>query len=147
MQRILCAVDHSDPSLRAVHLALRLAAGCKLDLLLLNVVRLPGGEQAGIADYLRYEHNADPPSVVMREAAQDELARLREQLSPESDVAITCEIRTGEAATAIVAAAKDCQADLIVVGHRSQNRLAQALLGSVARRVLETAPCPVVVVR
>jgi nucleotide-binding universal stress UspA family protein len=147
MQRILCAVDHSEPSLRAVRVALRLAAGCKFDLLLLNAVRLPEGEQSGIADYLRYEHNADPPGVVVLDAARDELARLREQLSPESGVAITCATRTGEAAAAIVAAARDYQAELIVIGHRGQNRLAQALLGSVARRVLETAPCPVVVVR
>ncbi len=147
MRRILCAVDHSEPSLRAARLALELAGKCHADLVLLNVVRLPDGEQAGFADFLRQEHNADPPAVVVAEAAQDELAALSNRLASEAGVAITCEIGVGEAAREIVAAARSHGADLIALGHRGNSRLAQALLGSVARRVIDTAPCPVVIVR
>lgn len=147
MQRVLCAVDHSEPSLRAARLALELAARCKSDLILLNVVRLPEGRQDGIAEFLRHEHNADPPGVAVLEAAQDELAQLSDRLASEGGPAITCEVRGGEAATEIVASARDHRIDLIVIGHRGQSRLAQVLLGSVARRVVETAPCPVLIVR
>ncbi len=147
MQRILCAVDHSEPSLRAVRLALELAVQCKLELILLNVVRLPEGQQSGIADYLRHEHSADPPGVVVLEAAQDELARLGDRLSRNGGVPVTSEVRAGEAATEIVGSAKDHASDLIVVGHRGHGRITQMLTGSVARRVVDSAPCPVLVVR
>ncbi len=147
MRRILCAVDHSEPSVRAARFAASLAVNCKLELILLSVVRLPEGRQADIADYLRQEHNADPPRVVVLESAQDELARLGDRLAGEEHIAVTCKVRDGEPAIEIVAAAKELGADLIAIGHRGQGRLAQALLGSVARRVVETAPCPVLVVR
>ncbi len=147
MQRILCAVDHSEPSRRAARFAAELAGKCKLDLILLNIVRLPEGEQDSITEYLRHEHNTDPPGVAVLEAAQDELARFGDQLASESRITITCDVRGGEAETEIAAAARDHAVDLIVVGHRGQSRLAQVLLGSVARRVVETAPCPVLIVR
>ena len=38
-------------------------------------------------------------------------------------------------------------ADLIVAGHRGRNPLAGILLGGVARNVIESALCPVLVVR
>lgn len=145
--RILCAVDHSEPSLRAARFALELAGKCAAELTLVNIVRLPDGEQYGITDYLRHEHNPDPPGVAVLEAAQDELALLSDRLANERGVAITCEVRAGEAATEIVASARNRAIDLLVIGHRSQTRLAQALLGSVARRVVDTAPCPVLIVR
>jgi len=147
MRRILCAIDHSETSLRAARLARELAASCKADLTLLNVVRLPDGPQAGIAEYLRHEHNPEEPGIAVLEAAQDELALLRDRLAKDGDVPITCEIRNGEAATEIVAAAREHEADLVVVGHRGRNRLARVLLGSVARQAVEAAHCPVLIVR
>jgi nucleotide-binding universal stress UspA family protein len=41
VRRILCAVDHSEPSLRAADFAMNLAGKCKAELLLLSVVCLP----------------------------------------------------------------------------------------------------------
>ena len=147
IMRFVCAVDHSEPSLQAARFALELAEKCGAELTFVSVVRLPDGEQYGITEYLRSEHNPDPPGVVVLEAAQNELALLGEQFGRAHAVAITCEVRAGEAATEIVASASNRPVDLIVMGHRSQSRLAQALLGSVARRVLDTAPCPVLIVR
>ena len=133
--------------MRAASFALELAEKCGAELTLVNVVRPPDGEQYRITEYLRHEHNPDPPGVVVLEAAQDELALLSDRLAREHGVAVTCEVRAGEAATEIVASASNRPADLIVIGHRGQSRLAQALLGSVARRVVDTAPCPVLIVR
>ncbi len=53
----------------------------------------------------------------------------------------------GEPAREIVRAAEDEQVDLIVMGTYGRSGLSRLLLGSVADRVVRTAPCPVVTVR
>ncbi len=47
----------------------------------------------------------------------------------------------------IVDVASEKHADLIVMGTHGRTGLAHVLLGSVAERVLRTAPCPVITVR
>jgi nucleotide-binding universal stress UspA family protein len=53
----------------------------------------------------------------------------------------------GDAAGAIVDAASEERADLIVMSSHGYSGLARWLLGSVAEKVLHAAPCPVLVVR
>ena len=53
----------------------------------------------------------------------------------------------GAAADRIVRAARSYHADLIVIGTHGRTGLARVLLGSVAERVVGTAPCPVLTVR
>jgi nucleotide-binding universal stress UspA family protein len=147
MKRILCAIDHSEPSLRGAALAMDLAARYQAELVLLTVLRLPDAAQPDLTDYLRHEHEPDPPGVVVAEAAHDELRSLGDRLTGQGAVAVTCEIRAGNIATEIISSTEQRAVDLIVIGHRGRNRLAQALIGSVARRVVDTAPCPVLIVR
>ena len=60
---------------------------------------------------------------------------------------LTTEVLVGWPVAAIVQDAKSRDADLIVMGTHGRSGLAHALLGSVAERVLRTAPCPVLTVR
>jgi nucleotide-binding universal stress UspA family protein len=143
MKRILCAIDHSEPSLRGATLAMDLAARYQAELVLLTVVRLPDAAQLDLSEYLQHEHEPDLQGVLVAEAARDELRSLSDRLT----VMTTCDVRAGNAATEIVSSAEQHAVDLIVIGHRGRNRLAQALIGSVARRVADTAPCPVLIVR
>ena len=53
----------------------------------------------------------------------------------------------GDPAEAIVQAAIDTDADVVVVGTRGRTPPARAFLGSVSWRVLQDAPCDVLVVR
>jgi nucleotide-binding universal stress UspA family protein len=46
----------------------------------------------------------------------------------------------------IVDLAKDAGTDVIVVGNRGQSPLTKFLLGSVASRLVQTAPCPLLMV-
>lgn len=56
-------------------------------------------------------------------------------------------IRTGGPSEEIVRTAKEQDADLIVLGTHGRTGLGRLLVGSVADRVVRTAPCPVVTVR
>ena len=60
---------------------------------------------------------------------------------------LTTEVLVGWPVGAIVQDATLRDADLIVMGTHGRSGLAHALLGSVAERVLRTAPCPVLTVR
>jgi nucleotide-binding universal stress UspA family protein len=53
----------------------------------------------------------------------------------------------GAAADAIVRAARSRHADVIVMGTHGRSGLGRLLMGSVAQRVVGTAPCPVLTVR
>ncbi|MEX2547787.1 MAG: universal stress protein [Chloroflexota bacterium] len=57
------------------------------------------------------------------------------------------DLREGDAATEILAAASASKADLIVMGTHGRTGLARLVLGSVARNVLQHARCSVLVVR
>ena len=53
----------------------------------------------------------------------------------------------GTAADAIVRTARSKRADVIVMGTHGRTGFAKLLMGSVAQRVVGTAPCPVLTVR
>lgn len=59
----------------------------------------------------------------------------------------TVEVRLGSAETEIVEFAKALPADLIVLGTHGRRGLAHFFLGSVAEKIVRTAPCPVLTVR
>ena len=80
-----------------------------------------------------------------RKSAERAVARLAEHLAdwgPE----ITTQVRSGSPAGELVKAARTLDASLLVVANRS-GTLGSLLLGSVSHRVMNDAPCPVLVVR
>jgi nucleotide-binding universal stress UspA family protein len=74
------------------------------------------------------------------------LEEIRDRLAREGFV-IQYEEPEGDAAQAIVAAARNHRADLIAMSTHGRSGLRHALLGSVATEVVRTAPCPVMLVR
>jgi nucleotide-binding universal stress UspA family protein len=60
---------------------------------------------------------------------------------------VTFEARIGSPADEIVDAAKGWGADLVSLGTHGRTGLSHLLLGSVAERVVRTAPCPVLTCR
>jgi nucleotide-binding universal stress UspA family protein len=57
------------------------------------------------------------------------------------------EILEGSPAEAILDVANTRKSDLIVMGSRGLGRLAGALLGSQSQKVVQHAPCPVLIIR
>jgi universal stress protein A len=56
-------------------------------------------------------------------------------------------LRVGTAYHVIVETAKQLKADLIIMSTHGRTGLSHVLMGSVAEKVLQTAPCPVLTVR
>jgi nucleotide-binding universal stress UspA family protein len=82
-----------------------------------------------------------------RYAHEDVIAALRERLAADG---LEVEIRhdvVPDVAEAVLSAAEDCSADVIVVGVRHRTPVGKLLLGSVAQRVILDAPCPVLAVK
>ena len=73
--------------------------------------------------------------------------QLRWRLADAPDVNGEARLAEGDAAPAILRAAKDVGADLIVMGTHGRTGLGRLLMGSVAEQVVRKATCPVLTVK
>ncbi len=146
MKRILAAIDHSESSRRAAELAAELAVRFDADLTFLTVARRGGGVDGSLDEYMRVERINDPVAVVLAEAACAELDGLRDRLARKLQRPIACEVQVGSPADVITSFAQRAGMDLVVMGHTGHGGLGRFLLGSVAKTVVDTASCPVLVV-
>jgi len=137
-KRIILAIDGSDHSYRALECAKNLARSLGGSLWLVHVFP----HTSDLLGYEQYE------SLVARRttAGQAILNEARERLG-EIPVAIKEELIEGPEAEAILNVAQTREADLIVMGTRGLGSLRGLLLGSVSNKVIQQAPCPVLLVR
>ena len=148
MERILVGVDGSAPSLKAVDFAADLAGKYNAELILLKVAGdRPLELDTAVEEYARSEHMPAAAAEFVLTMADNILDNARKEALAKGATQISVEPSFGDPAAQIIAAARDHQADLIVIGSRGHGRLAGLLLGSVAQKVVSLAPCPVVVVR
>ncbi len=89
-----------------------------------------------------YQQVIDDLRADRERAAREAVTRLAQ-----AGVSGEAETREGSSADALVDAAKEWNADLIIVGSRGETGLARLFLGSVARSVLFHAPCSVLITR
>jgi nucleotide-binding universal stress UspA family protein len=113
-------------------------------LILLHVVDDLALVSAGIDGYV----GAYPD--LQRDAERDARGRLEELVRPEDVRALGAEsilLKASAPAVAIVDYAKEAAIDLIVMGTHGRGPITHLLMGSVAERVVRTAPCPVLTVK
>lgn len=84
---------------------------------------------------------ADPKAAADARHALDETIA-----SLDPDLGASPWVVAGPAGVAILAVARDIEADLIVTGSRGRGRVARALLGSVSAELVNNAHCDVLVV-
>jgi nucleotide-binding universal stress UspA family protein len=139
-RRILVPVDFSDSSARALRHAAKQAAESGGSLIVIHVVPADYG-------WLGIGRNelCDLDRSLQRQAADRLRAFTDENVG--DDVGADLEVRIGQPAEEIVAAARDSKCDSIVLSTRGLTGLDRYLIGSVADRVARLAPCPVVLVR
>lgn len=142
LRRILVPVDFSDPSKQAMRYALRFAKQFHAQIILLHVVeKMAVG--SGFADVpSRLEYRDEDYS-----AAEKNLRALSAASPGSGSPPISTAIRTGLPSHEIVEAAKECDADLIVIATHGFTGWKHFCIGSTAERVVRAAPCPVFVVR
>lgn len=138
IKKILVPVDGSAHSKRAAEYAADFAGLVLAEILLVHS-RMSIPPMLGQAAYdeartvlnLRAEKLLEPYIEIFRRAG------------------IRCEARIleGPAEMAIVDAARAEKCDLVIIGSRGISELEGLLLGSVTRRVVQLAPCPVTVIR
>ncbi|BDG09576.1 hypothetical protein AMPC_26890 [Anaeromyxobacter paludicola] len=142
LQRILVATDLSPASVTAFERALELATRYGARLLVAHAYQDHHLPQAGFA----CTETWDEWDRGFREDARKRLAPLVRR-AWEAGLEADALLLPGFPDEALVEAARAQDADLLVVGTHGRRGPARLLLGSVAARVVATAPCPVLVVR
>ena len=145
--RILCAVDFSDCSVRALHYAVWLAQQTNARLTVAHVVERPADLPAGV-----HETVAGGPRTAddyVAEAVVDRRARLND-LVPEN-VRASCTVdvvvAVGSAYRELLSLARTDAHDLIVLGIHGRGAIDLLLVGSTAQHVVRQASCPVLTLR
>ncbi len=139
---IVVATDASPASRAATSLALQLA---KLDGSALHFVNVV--DVARLMPLSGYDSPYPEEAVAEVEDEAEALLDAAKQQAQASGIAATTHCGHGNAADEIVAAAKACDAKLIVMGTHGRTGLARFFIGSVADTVLRSAPCAVLVTR
>jgi nucleotide-binding universal stress UspA family protein len=139
---ILCAVDFSDASLRALEYAMSVAQESDATLLLMHVVDWAaetwavGTHGAALADYTQARRTE--AEHLLRDAVP---VPAREWCTPE--ILVT----EGKPWREILRVARERQADLVVLGVLGRGAVDLTLFGSTTHHVVREAPCPVLTVR
>ncbi|NEU14907.1 universal stress protein [Methylobacterium sp. BTF04] len=138
-KRILIAVDGSEVSADAGRVGLELAAALDAEVGLIHVIR------PAISAGAWYAVSSPELKQPVPELTADIFSSLHAKTPiPKGSPTF---LPLGEPVAAIVEAAREWSASLVVVGSHGRNWLDRVMLGSVAEGVSRHAPCPVMVVR
>lgn len=144
---IVLADDGSEGARRARQIVAQSPLFTGLPVVVVSVAHAARPMASGIAPSMRNEARVAQLEVESETRRAHEI--VTEQAAAELRLAghiVTAAVRDGDPAEQVVDYARGADADLIAVGTRGRGGIARAMLGSVARAVLLTAPCSVLVV-
>jgi nucleotide-binding universal stress UspA family protein len=141
---ILVATDFSGPSAAALTYGQALA---RHFIATLHVVHVVGAMPSGFNGADGYVVSMPDLQQQVEEAARVELEALRVDADDPPLPIRRVVITSDEPAAAIVDYAREQSIGLIIAGTHGRGAVAHAFIGSVAERVVRTAPCPVLTVR
>jgi len=136
---ILLAMDGSESALQAAKAAGDLARAVQTKELQIVIAHEPVPSYSG-GPHTYNTINADP------DTAQD-LVQVAEDAVGSVPAAVHSELIEGQITETVINMAKTRRSDLIIMGAQGLGRLAGALLGINAQRIVSEAPCPVLIVR
>jgi nucleotide-binding universal stress UspA family protein len=135
---VLIGIDFSETSEAALQWGLAIARAHGAEVALVHALRLP----SLVTPYVPMPPDLD---VELERKALERLAEIERRAGGDG-TRVSSAIRHDEPAAALRDAALEGKADLVVIGTRGHSRLEHLLLGSVAERVISTAPVPVLAV-
>lgn len=150
MKKVLIAIDYNSTALNIAEKGVELARSMNAQIVLLHVV----------ADYTYYSSLDYSPILgfdtfsnlgtiqtntvlQLQDAAFQYLEKCKEHLS---DSSIKTLVKDGDSGDAIIEAANNLQADVIVLGSHSRKGLDKILMGSVAEKVLRQSKIPLFII-
>jgi universal stress protein A len=139
-KKILCPTDFSEASYQGLKTAVELASDGQTEVCVLHVEPAIDDVSSGTGLDLDTYTEADRRA----ETVKNLCAVLEERVPP--DVRSRPLLKQGDAATEIVRAAREESADLVVLTRHGAGGVQPGPLGTVAKGVLRTAPCPVLTI-
>jgi universal stress protein A len=136
---ILCPVDFSDASRKAVQYAREFAAGMGATVHLMNVVE-PRPMAVDITlNYVPLEED-------LEKAAAEDLKVILQELT-QAGLRAECSIEFGNPSDVILEKADELDVNLVIMGSHGKKGLSRLIMGSVAETVVRKANCPVLIVK
>lgn len=140
VKRIMIATDGSDYSIRAAELGISLSKLLKAEITIIYVI------DTVVLDQISKVGESDDIENELKRDGERYLKYIR-SLAEKEDLKPNTMLLKGRPFEQIVHLAKSMSMDLIVMGTYGRRGADRILMGSVAERVIEYAPCPVLVVR
>ena len=141
--KILVAVDGSNPSLHALEVAATVAKQNKAELTVLTVVPpVPPMVEGDMPHY------APDFSKDLRESYANMLNKhVKELKEKHPDLTVKGVVTEGSPARKIVEESRKLESDMIIVGNRGTSGILSWMLGSVSRHVSDACTVPVLIVK
>lgn len=142
-RHILVPIDGSEPSLQAVQMALRVqevCTACKMTVLYVI-------DKMVLNELVRFSKRDEKEVSAELEEQGRRYLELARKDAGRRGLTVECETRRGDPFEEVIAVANHLRADLIVMGHTGRRGTSRVLIGSVTQRVLDYAPCPVLVTK
>jgi universal stress protein A len=136
--RILVPTDYSKPSFAAFNPAIAIAKKFKAQLYMLHVV-----EEAPVYAYRIGVPQEELGERFIEQAAAEMRKAAKRLNATEAELIV----RMGNVQEEILAVVKEKKIDLIVMGTHGRTGLAHAVVGSIAEKIVRTAPCHVLTVK
>lgn len=137
-KKILHANDGSDPAFRALQLAITIAKQNGADLHSVSVEEIPP-----MPEFI--EEVRETRGVAARRF-HPVLQRAR-AMAEQQGVTLQTHVLAGHPVRSVVELARELDADLLVIGATGHSALYERMIGSRADRIIQLAPCPVLVAK
>jgi len=143
IKRILVPTDFSEPAGAALAYGRTLAAQFSATLHVVHVVENLALKTITAEGFVSFMPDLQRE---LEDAARQRLDALVTKGSGAVQGTVTAVVTSNSTAEAVVTYARDAGVDVIVIGTHGRSGVSRLLLGSVAERVVRTAPCPVLTV-
>ena len=141
INKVLCPVDFSEHSNRALEYAAFIALSNHSTLILLHVIEHLHGDEHYMILNLAPQEIHDKLEREAREKLNHLAHKYQDSLTVETA------IRTGKPFVEIIKMAREFDIDEIIMGSHGRTGISHLLIGSVAEKVARKAPCPVLIFR